>query len=41
MSSYKTINFDIKDQIAYMEFATPDSANAMTSEMAQEMAQVS
>ena len=24
MSSYKTINFDIKDQIAYMEFATPD-----------------
>ena len=35
------LNFDIKDQIAYMEFATPDSANAMTSEMAQEMAQVS
>ena len=41
MSSYKTLNFDIKNQIAYLEFATPESANAMTSEMAQEMAQVS
>lgn len=41
MSSYKTLNFDIKDQIAYIEFANPDSANAMTSDMALEMAQVS
>ena len=41
MSSYKTLNFDIKDQIAYIEFASPESANAMTSEMAQEMAEVS
>ena len=41
MSSYKTLNFDIKDQIAYIEFASPESANAMTSEMSQEMAEVS